>query len=94
MKTKSTWLAMLCSIALVSPGLLTTAGEVKAASADWWDIPYPEPLDASKIETTLQFIHVEGNRFVDEDDNPRTFHGVNIAEAKHAAEPADRLLGS
>ena len=58
MKTKSTYLAMLCSIALFSPGLLATADEVKEASGDWWDIPYPEPFDASKIETTLQFIHV------------------------------------
>jgi len=61
-------IVVLCSFVML-PCLRTSAGEVKSEGGDWWYVPYPEPFDASKIETTLQFIHVEGNRFVDEDGN-------------------------
>ena len=80
MKKNSTCLVVMCSIAILAPGLLAITGEAKSSGGGWWDIPYPEPFDASKIETTLQFIHVEGNRFVDEDGNTRTFQGVNISD--------------
>ena len=80
MKECSTCLVVMCSIAILAPGLPAIAGEAQSRGGDWWDIPYPEPFDASRIETTLQFIHVEGNRFVDEDGNTRTFHGVNISD--------------
>jgi len=72
-------IVVLCSFVML-PCLRTSAGEVKSEGGDWWYVPYPEPFDASKIETTLQFIHVEGNRFVDEDGNTRTFQGVNISD--------------
>jgi len=72
--------AVICA-ALVTTCSLVFAGEVKEGdSGEWWDVPYPEPFDASKIETSLQFIHVEGNRFVDEDGNTRIFRGVNISD--------------
>jgi len=68
------------SIAILTTGQVAVAGEVKGGGGDWWNVPYPEPFDAPKIETSLQFIHVEGNRFVDEDGNTRVFHGVNISD--------------
>ncbi len=54
MKKNSTCLVVMCSMAILAPGLLALAGEVQSRGGDWWDIPYPEPFDASKIETTLQ----------------------------------------
>ena len=80
MKSKSIVIVLLASIICLAPCVLADAGEVKEGSGDWWYVPYPEPFDASKIETNLQFIHVEGNRFVDEDGNTRVFQGVNISD--------------
>ena len=80
MKSKSIVIVLLASITFLAPCVLANAGEVKEGSGDWWYVPYPEPFDASKIETTLQFIHVEGNHFVDEDGNTRVFQGVNISD--------------
>jgi hypothetical protein len=79
MKKYTVSVFVVCSVVLATSSLLC-AGEVKQGSSDWWYVPYPEPFDASKIETTLQFIHVEGNRFVDEDGNTRVFQGVNISD--------------
>jgi endoglucanase len=77
---KSTRLIVMCSIAILAICVSTHAGETRGGDGDWWYVPYPEPFDASKIETTLQFIHVEGKNFVDEDGNTRIFQGVNISD--------------
>jgi hypothetical protein len=71
---------MLMLVAISVSSGFATAGDVKEGSGDWWYVPYPEPFDASKLGGDLQFIHVEGNRFVDEDGNTRIFHGVNISD--------------
>jgi len=78
MKRHIAFLVMI-SIVLISCSV-AVAGEGKEGSGDWWYVPYPEPFDASKIETNLQFIHVEDNRFVDEDGNTKVFYGVNISD--------------
>ena len=80
MKKRSSLSVTICLAALAVSGSFASAGDVEPKSDDWWSVPYPEPFDASKLESTLQFIHVEGNRFVDEDGNTRTFHGVNISD--------------
>ncbi len=56
------------------------AEEARDGGGDWWNIPYPEPFDSSQLESGLGFIHVDGNRFVDEAGNIRTFHGVNVSD--------------
>jgi hypothetical protein len=80
MKTRLSLFMVLFLVAAFVSGGFAAAGEVKAKGDDWWWVPYPEPFDPSKIESTLQFIHVEGNRFVDEDGNTRVFYGVNISD--------------
>jgi endoglucanase len=49
-------------------------------TGDWWDIPYPETFDASRIRQPMSFIRVEGNSFVDEGGNAVVFQGVNISD--------------
>jgi endoglucanase len=80
MTKRSLLCVLMCSATILISGAFADAGEVKEGSGDWWYVPYPEPFDASKLKTDLQFIHVEGNRFVDEDGDTRTFHGVNISD--------------
>ena len=80
MKTTIGMIVLTCIVAIAIPCNQAAAGDWDASSGDWWNVPYPEPFDASGIETTLQFIHVEGNSFVDEDGNTRIFHGVNISD--------------
>jgi endoglucanase len=60
--------------------VVATAGEVEPADGKWWYVPYPEPFDASNIETNLQFLSVEGNRFVNEDGETVVLFGVNISD--------------
>ena len=55
-------------------------GEQTESSGDWWNVPYPEPFDADRLEKTPDFIRVEGNRFVDERGETRIFMGVAISD--------------
>ncbi len=79
-KQNSIWLVLVCLVGLTVPGTAGVAGEAENNGGDWWDVPYPKPFDASSITNPPPFIHVEGNRFVDEDGNTRIFHGVNISD--------------
>ncbi|MCJ7754133.1 MAG: hypothetical protein MUP13_06190, partial [Thermoanaerobaculales bacterium] len=78
MKKKPNRLVMFCAAAIMAHGLAADAGG--ATGEDWWDVPYPQPFDASQIENAPSFIRVEGNRFVDQDGTTRIFHGVNISD--------------
>jgi len=49
-------------------------------SKEWWNIPYPNSFDGNKLKTTLSFVHVEGNHFVDEHGKIIIFKGVNISD--------------
>ncbi len=60
-------MAALFAVFIVSTPFL--AGAAGQDGVDWWNVPYPEPFDASGLTTSLQRLHVEGNRFVDEDGN-------------------------
>lgn len=62
------------------PGSQSVAGSTAGGTGDWWNVPYPEPFDSSKVTRAPSFIRVEGNRFVDEAGTTRIFHGVNISD--------------
>jgi hypothetical protein len=65
----------------VALGLLlsTTAFGAESKTA-WWQEAYPKSFDASSLPSNLDFIRVEGHRFVDEDGKEVTFRGVSIAD--------------
>ena len=72
------FVAVLLAACAVSAPLL--AGAAGQDGVDWWNVPYPEPFDASGIQTSLPRLHVEGNRFVDESGNTVVLYGVNISD--------------
>jgi aryl-phospho-beta-D-glucosidase BglC (GH1 family) len=47
---------------------------------EWWNVPYPDKFNAEKLSKKLSFIHVEGNKFVDENGKQVIFRGVNISD--------------
>jgi hypothetical protein len=69
--------ALAIALASVSP---LAAEEPAGARGDWWDIPYPRPLDPATIPGDLDFIRVDGNRFVDEAGNVVVFRGLSISD--------------
>jgi hypothetical protein len=71
---------LVALLLILVPPAHAVAGEAASGDGNWWNVPYPTPFDASGLETSLQFIHVEGNRFVDEDGKTRVFFGVNISD--------------
>ncbi len=66
-------LLLLVAICGARPAL---AGEM----SDWWSLPTPEPFDAAALETDLDFIRVEGNRFVDERGETVVLMGMAVAD--------------
>jgi len=59
---------------------IMTSNNSLLSSQKWWNMPYPETFDADKLDKKLSFIHVEGNKFVDEKGNHILFRGVNISD--------------
>jgi len=59
------------------PVLAQSAG---GGRVEWWNVPYPSPFDASKLAHAPGWLHVEGNRFVDERGKPVVLRGVNISD--------------
>ncbi len=70
-------LVALVVAAVASPAFAQSAGGGKV---QWWDVPYPAPFDASKLARVPGWLHVEGNRFVDEHGKPVVLRGVNISD--------------
>ena len=63
--------------------LLPVAGalaQTGGARQDWWNVPYPGTFDATKLNGTLRPLHVEGNRFVDDQGKTVVLAGVNISD--------------
>jgi len=67
-------------VVVLVPVAVVVAGEPAEVGPQWWNIPYPQPFDASGIETGLQFLHVDGNRFVNDDGDAVVLFGVNISD--------------
>jgi aryl-phospho-beta-D-glucosidase BglC (GH1 family) len=61
-------------------GSVAMAGEGHQEGGGWWNMPYPQPFDASGLEMTLDAIRVEGNQFVGSDGAVMIFRGVSIAD--------------
>lgn len=70
-------LVVAVAVALAAPVVAEHGGE---KNEGWWDLPYPQPLDASTLEMTLEPIRVESNRFVDPAGETVVFRGVSIAD--------------
>lgn len=49
-----------------------------AQQVEWWNIPYPKSFDQSQL-IEQNFIRVQGNKFVDEQNETFLFKGMNIA---------------
>ena len=79
--TKITLRQSVLSAALALVAIAPVSGsEGSAATADWWNTPYPKPFDGSALTMTLDTIRVEGNRFVDESGNRIIFKGMAISD--------------
>ena len=72
--------AVVLTVAATSMVSMVVAEESGTGGGEWWSIPYPQPFDASSLNTTLDVIRVEGNQFVDEEGKPMVFRGVAIAD--------------
>lgn len=73
-------LLLLCSCANNKPVVVTDSG-----ISPWKSWRYPQPFDASQVKTHLSFIHVEGNRFVDEAGVAVVFRGLNVSDPARLA---------
>jgi len=67
-------------VALLAAAATVHAQQAAGGHAGWWNVPYPEPFDATKLPKTLPWLHVEGNRFVDESGKQVVLQGVNISD--------------
>jgi endoglucanase len=73
--------SILCMMfIMISNNALLASQLDQSIPKEWWYIPYPDTFDASHISKPLDFIHVEGNKFVNEKGNPIIFRGVNISD--------------
>lgn len=52
----------------------------RSDESQWWNVPYPEAFDATKLPKTPAPLRVEGNRFVDEHGKAVVLAGVNISD--------------
>ncbi len=74
-------LSILCLMfIMISNNPLLASQHDQSTPKEWWYIPYPDTFDASQISKPLDFIHVEGNKFVDEKGKSILFRGVNISD--------------
>ncbi len=65
---------------MISNHTLFSSQRNHSTSKEWWNVSYPDRFNVDKINTKLSFIHVEGNRFIDENGNRVLFRGVNISD--------------
>jgi endoglucanase len=74
-------LSTLCLMFItISNNALSALQHDQDFSEEWWSIPYPERFNADKIEKKLSFIHVQGNKFINENGQRMLFRGVNISD--------------
>jgi aryl-phospho-beta-D-glucosidase BglC (GH1 family) len=69
-------LALVCLLAPTRVSPEQSPGD----PSEWWKVPYPKPFEPSGSTPKLDFLHVDGNRFVDEEGNPVVLQGVSISD--------------
>ena len=69
-------------IVTADSGSEVTPGETTqpTSEAPWWDIPYPDRFDSSRLTREQTPISTDGNHFVGNDGQIFIFRGVNIAD--------------
>ena len=77
MKKTTVMMMMLATLAF---GACVAGAQQDDGELPWWQVPYPQTFDAAGLPKNLDFIRVEGNRFVDQDGNPVVFRGVSISD--------------
>lgn len=75
---KTLLLSILAALLLVT-GLRADSRD-EAAAQPWWEIPYPERFDPSRLAREQPFIAISGKDFVTPDGARFVFRGVNIAD--------------
>ena len=50
----------------------------QGGSIEWWKIPFPETFKSDGFKNTLSFIHVKGNKFIDEEGNVEASDDYNF----------------
>lgn len=78
LKHAFTLLFIALSLCLSQPG--STATHEAAKHGEWWNLPYPEPFDATSLSRQQSTIRVSGNRLVDNKGETITLRGVNISD--------------
>lgn len=71
---------MLAVLWIISAATSAFSQDSQGGSQAWWNIPYPKTFVSDGFQNALTFIHVEGNKFVDEQGNHILFKGVNISD--------------
>jgi endoglucanase len=67
----------LLAVTAVQPAIAQGTGNGRS---DWWNVPYPDAFDVATLARVPGWIHVEGNRFVNEQGKRVVFRGVNISD--------------
>jgi endoglucanase len=80
MKLKNSAVILLSILWIVSAATFVFSQHDQGDSFEWWNIPYPKTFVSDGFQNTLSFIHVENNKFVDEQGNRILFKGVNISD--------------
>lgn len=80
MKQKKSAVILLSILLIISATTSVFAKHGQGGSVEWWNIPYPKTFISDGFKNTLSFIHVEGNKFMDEQGNHIIFKGVNISD--------------
>jgi lysophospholipase L1-like esterase len=63
-----------------NPEITHGSNNNQASEARWWDIPYPDRFDSSRLSRDQELISVSGNGFVTGSGASFIFRGVNIAD--------------
>jgi len=63
-----------------APTVVPMETPLPARSGSWWDVPYPQPFDASRLGPPLERLRADGNRLVDPDGDTVILQGVNISD--------------
>ena len=80
MKQKNSAVIILLILLVIISAISVFSQQNQEGSIERWNIPYPKTFISDGFKNTLSFIHVEGNKFIDEKGNHIIFQGVNISD--------------